>query len=69
MISRRQYQENVEYVINEFKKAGIAITEEEKNRIEVADFGLNCLDEIGDAPTIIEADRAESEKAENVSKV
>lgn len=47
MISRRQYEESVEYVINEFKKAGIAITEEEKSRIEVADFGLNCLDEIG----------------------
>lgn len=64
MISRRQYEENVEYVINEFKKAGIAITEEEKNRIEVADFGLNCLDEIGlQILTYVNTDRCRSGRA------
>lgn len=30
-----------------FEKAGIIVTEEEKNRIEVADFGLNDLENIG----------------------
>ena len=47
MISKEQYEKNVEYVVEEFRKAGIVITEEEKKRIEVADFGLGILEDVG----------------------
>lgn len=47
MITKKQYLEAVDYVANVFKKAGIVITDEEKKRIEVADFGLSILEEVG----------------------
>ena len=47
MITRQEYEKNVEYVCEMFKKAGIKITADEKAKIEVADFGLGRLDEIG----------------------
>lgn len=47
MITKKEYNESVEYVLNLFKKAGIKVTDEEKGKIEVADFGLSRLDEIG----------------------
>lgn len=47
MLTKKQYREGVEYVISAFEKAGIAITDEEKARIEVADFGLGNLEKVG----------------------
>ena len=47
MLTKKQYQDGVEYVVNEFKKAGIIITEEEKAKIEVADFGLGMVEKVG----------------------
>ena len=47
MITKKQYEERVEYVAQKFAEAGIVITPEEKARIEVADFGLNNLDQVG----------------------
>ena len=47
MITKEQYEKSVEYVVEEFRKAGIIITDEEKKRIEVADFGLGILEDIG----------------------
>lgn len=47
MISKEQYEQSVAYVVDAFAKAGIVVTEAEKARIEVADFGLGMLDEIG----------------------
>ena len=47
MIAREQYEEYKAATLSALEKAGIALTEEEKNQVEVADFGLNRLDEIG----------------------
>jgi D-lyxose ketol-isomerase len=47
MITKKQYEDGVAYVVSEFEKAGIVITEEEKARIEVADFGLGIVEEVG----------------------
>jgi len=47
VLTRRQYEEAVEKALEYFDKACIVLTEEEKKRIEVADFGLGRLMEIG----------------------
>ena len=47
MITQEKYKENVKYVLELFKKVGIVITEDEKGKIEVADFGLNDLQNVG----------------------
>lgn len=47
MLTKKQYREGVEFVLDAFKKAGIAVTEEEKCKIEVADFGLGMVESIG----------------------
>ena len=47
MLTKKQYEDGVAYVIDAFQKAGIVITEAEKNRIEVADFGLGMVEKIG----------------------
>lgn len=47
MISRVQYEEYKEKTLSALAKAGIALTAEEKENVEVADFGLNRLEEIG----------------------
>ena len=47
MITKKQYDESVAYTLDAFAKAGIAITDEEKGKIEVADFGLGMVEEIG----------------------
>ncbi len=47
MLTKKQYQDGVQYVVNEFKNAGIIITDEEKEKIEVADFGLGIVEKIG----------------------
>ena len=47
MLTKKQYEDDVQYVVEEFKKAGIIITEEEKKKIEVADFGLGIVEKVG----------------------
>ena len=47
MLTKKQYEDGVKYVIEEFRKAGIVITQEEQSKIEVADFGLGILEKVG----------------------
>lgn len=47
MIGRKQYEMYREKTLDALEKAGIALTDEEKNHVEVADFGLNRLEEVG----------------------
>jgi D-lyxose ketol-isomerase len=47
MISKSEFEIVKEQVLAYFSKAGIIITDEEKDRIEVADFGLGELKSIG----------------------
>lgn len=47
MITKQEYEKAVEYVADMFAKAGIIITPKERESIEVADFGLGMLDEVG----------------------
>ena len=46
-MEKTKHARYVEKTLEYFKKAGIILTEEEKARIEIADFGLNKSDEIG----------------------
>lgn len=43
MISKQQYEEIKEQVLGYLAQANIAVTKEEMDRIEVADFGLNDI--------------------------
>ena len=47
MITKKQYEEAAARTAEMFARAGIKITEEERARIEVADFGLSDLEHIG----------------------
>lgn len=47
MISKEKYEEIKEKTIQLFERASIALTTEEKNNIEVADFGLNDIERTG----------------------
>ena len=47
MISKQDYANAVAYVTDMFEKAGIVITPKERESIEVADFGLGMLDDVG----------------------
>ena len=47
MISKEKHQWAVSEAISFFNKVGIVITDDEKSRIEVADFGLNDLENTG----------------------
>jgi len=47
MITRRQYEAAVERVCEMLKQAKIVITSAERERLEVADFGLGELEETG----------------------
>ena len=47
MISKNEYAKAVERTLKEFADAGIILTDDEKARIEVADFGLSRLEEVG----------------------
>lgn len=47
MITRAEQREAQEYAANELAAAGIVVTEAERDRIEVADFGLSRLHEEG----------------------
>jgi len=46
-LKKEVYQKAKEKTLDYFQKACIVLTEEEKNSIEVADFGLERLDELG----------------------
>lgn len=46
-MKRAEYNAQVEKTLKYFDKAGIALTEKEKQNVEVADFGKNNLSEIG----------------------
>ena len=46
-MEKAKHARYVEKTLEYFKKAGIILTEEEKTRIEIADFGLNKSDKIG----------------------
>lgn len=47
MITREQYEEAVTGALTFFAKAGIVLADEEKEQIEVADFGLGDLESTG----------------------
>lgn len=47
MITKTQYEAAIKKTLDYFTKAGIVLTAEEMENIEIADFGLNQLDEIG----------------------
>lgn len=47
MITRDDYNKAVDFAFDMFTRAGIVITPEERSNIEVADFGLGMLDEVG----------------------
>ena len=46
-MKRAEYLAQVEKTLGYFEKAGIALTDSEKQNVEVADFGKNNLDNIG----------------------
>jgi len=47
MVSKEKKQEIIEKSLEYFKKAGIVITDKERNNIEIADFGLNEIETTG----------------------
>ncbi|HHN46824.1 MAG TPA: D-lyxose/D-mannose family sugar isomerase [Planctomycetes bacterium] len=47
MITRKEYRKARKKALGYFAAAGIAVTKEEKDRIEVADFGLSDLENSG----------------------
>ena len=58
MLSKLEYVSAKEKTLDYFEKANISITDEEKERIEVADFGLGDLDTIGlEILTYVNTDR------------
>lgn len=58
MISREKYEELASKTLEYFNNAKIVLTEEEKKNIEVADFGLNDIDNTGlELITYINTDR------------
>ncbi len=46
-MKRATYQMQVKKALDMFEKANIVISEEEKKNVEVADFGLNNVDNVG----------------------
>lgn len=58
MITKSQYESARKRALEYFEKAGIVLTEEEKNDIEVADFGLSDLENQGlELITYVNTDR------------
>ena len=47
MLQKKVIEERQEWTFTQMKNAGIILTREEKDKIEVSDFGLSNLDEIG----------------------
>lgn len=46
-MTRKEYNEQTKAALKYFKKAKIVLTEEEKNNVEVADFGKNIVKSLG----------------------
>ena len=46
-MKRATYEAQVKKALEYYEKAGIVLSEEEKKNIEVADFGLEMIDELG----------------------
>ena len=46
-MKRNDYEKQVKAALEYYKKAGIVITQEEKDNVEVADFGLGMVEKIG----------------------
>ena len=46
-MKRETYEKQVEKTLAYYEKAGIVLTEDEKKRIEVVDFGLDIVDRMG----------------------
>ena len=46
-MTRKEYENQVKKVLKYYKKANIVLTEEEKNNVEVADFGKGMVNELG----------------------
>ena len=46
-MKRSEYNDRVEIALKWYEMAGIVLTEEEKRRIEVADFGLGMVEKVG----------------------
>ena len=58
MITRSEYDATIERATAMLKRAGIVITGEERERLEVADFGLNELEKTGlEVLTYVNTDR------------
>lgn len=58
-VSNDQYKKACEWAMEYYSKAGIVITSKEKENIEVADFGLGNLGEIGiEVITYVNAERS-----------
>lgn len=58
MVTKEQYAKASEFAFKTFEKAGIVLTQEEKARLEVADFGLGKLEETGlEIITYVNTDR------------
>ena len=58
MITKEQYDKAVKRALEYFDWAGITLTDAEKARVEVADFGLSDLDNIGlEIMTYVNTDR------------
>lgn len=47
MITEQEQRDAREYAVAQLEAAGVVLTEEERGRIEVADFGLSRLREVG----------------------
>ena len=47
MLQKKVIEERQEWTFTQMQNAGIVLTSEEKENIEVSDFGLSNLDEIG----------------------
>ena len=47
MLTKKQYEEGVAYTLAALERAGIAVTEAEKHKIEVTDLGLGIVEEVG----------------------
>ena len=47
MLTKNDYEKYKNLAIEYLNNSGIAITDEEKERVEVAEYGLNCIEKIG----------------------
>lgn len=58
MITKREFENAKKTALEYFDKAGIVLTEQEKNNLEVADFGLSELEQTGlELITYVNTDR------------